>query len=44
MSCERCAHRLDVSLWGVWLATGCRIAQVLRAGCPSYQPIEESLK
>lgn len=44
MNCEHCANRLDVTLWGVWLATGCRIALVLRTGCPSYQPIEESSK
>lgn len=30
MTCRTCKHRLDVTLWGCWLATGCRIGLVLR--------------
>lgn len=29
-----CLHRLDVTLWGCWLATGCRLGLVLCYGCP----------
>ena len=25
MTCQTCIHRLDVTLWGCWLATGCRV-------------------
>ena len=33
MTCQTCIHRLDVTLWGLWLATGCRVGLVLRDGC-----------
>ena len=25
MTCQTCIHRLDVTLWGLWMATGCRV-------------------
>ena len=26
MTCQTCIHRLDVTLWGLWLSTGCRMS------------------
>ena len=37
MTCQTCTHRLDVTLWGLWLATGCRVGLVLRRGCPAHE-------
>ena len=37
MTCQTCIHRLDVTLWGLWLATGCRMGLVLRRGCPAHE-------
>lgn len=38
MTCRTCKHRLDVTLWGCWLATGCRIGLVLRTACDEWAP------
>lgn len=38
MSCRTCIHRLDVTLWGCWLATGCRLGLVLRSACEGWAP------
>ena len=38
MTCRTCIHRLDVTLWGCWLATGCRIGLVLRSACDEWAP------
>jgi hypothetical protein len=38
-TCESCAYRLDVTLWGLWLATGCRAGLVLRRGCMAYAQV-----
>ena len=40
MTCRTCKHRLDVTLWGCWLATGCRIVRVLRTACDEWAPGE----
>ncbi len=37
MTCQRCIHRLDVTLWGCWLATGFRMGLVIRFQCEKYQ-------
>ena len=37
MTCQSCIHRLDVTLWGCWLATGCRMGLVIRRQCEKYQ-------
>lgn len=39
-NCCTCAHRLNVTLWGLWLATGCRLAHPLRRHCPAFTPKE----
>jgi hypothetical protein len=36
MTCQTCIHRLDVTLWGYWLATGCRVGLVICHGCPQH--------
>ncbi len=36
MTCQTCIHRLDVTLWGLWLATGCRVGLLLCQGCPHH--------
>jgi hypothetical protein len=40
MTCRTCIHRLDVTLWGCWLATGCRLGLALRRGCDSCAPTD----
>ncbi len=37
-NCHDCRHRLDVTLWGVWLASGCRLELVLCSACPARMP------
>ena len=37
MNCQTCIHRLDVTLWGCWLATGCRVGVVVHGRCDKYQ-------
>ncbi|MDI1348757.1 hypothetical protein [Aquabacterium sp.] len=37
MSCETCAQRLDVTLWGMWLQTVCKACQPMGPGCPSFR-------
>ncbi len=39
MTCQTCIHRLDVTLWGLWMATGCRVGLVLRYDCERWIPI-----
>ncbi len=41
MTCKDCFHRLDITLWGLWLATGCRVGLALCGSCPNHQPIEK---
>jgi hypothetical protein len=36
-TCQTCIHRLDVTLWGCWLATGCRVGLVIRCQCNKHQ-------
>ena len=36
MGCSNCRHRLDLTLWGVWLATGCRKWLPMAARCIAY--------
>ena len=36
MSCRDCRHRLDMTLWGVWLASGCGKGLPLRIGCNAW--------
>lgn len=31
--CGNCRHRLDVTLWGLWMFTGCTRGLVLCARC-----------
>lgn len=38
MTCQTCIHRLDVTLWGLWMATGCRVGLTIRACCADHQP------
>lgn len=38
-TCRTCINRLDVTLWGLWMATGCRAGLVLRCGCDMWTPI-----
>ena len=37
MTCQTCIHRLDVTLWGLWMATGCRMGLVIRCQCDKHQ-------
>ena len=37
MTCQTCIHRLDVTLRGYWLATGCRMGLVIRCQCEKHQ-------
>jgi hypothetical protein len=37
MTCQTCIQRLDVTLWGCWLATGCRVGLVIRCQCDKHQ-------
>ena len=37
MTCQTCTHRLDVTLWGCWVATGCRKGLFIRRQCETYQ-------
>ena len=37
VTCQSCIHRLDVTLWGYWLATGCRLGLVIRCRCDKHQ-------
>ena len=37
MTCQSCFHRLDVTLWGGWLATGCRLGLVIRCQCDKHK-------
>lgn len=37
MTCQTCIHRLDVTLWGCWLASGCRMGLVVRGRCGKHQ-------
>ena len=37
MTCQTCIHRLDVTLWGLWMATGCRLGLVIRYQCDKHQ-------
>ena len=40
MTCQTCQtyiHRLDVTLWGCWLASGCRVGLVVRGRCDKHQ-------
>ena len=37
MTCQSCIHRLDVTLWGCWLATGCRMGLVICANCQQHK-------
>ncbi len=37
MTCQSCVNRLDVTLWGLWLATGCRMGLVIRANCQQHK-------
>ena len=39
MNCRNCRHRLDVTLWGVWLATGCRLGLPMLARCDAYSAL-----
>ena len=39
MTGQACIHRLDVTLWGCWLATGCRLGLVLCDGCPLHADV-----
>ncbi len=43
MTCQTYIHRLDVTLWGLWLATGCRLGQTLCQGCPLHADIDTTL-
>ncbi|MHB1199168.1 MAG: hypothetical protein ACYCZ6_06335 [Polaromonas sp.] len=36
MTCRTCIHRLDVTRWGLWLATGCRLGLVPCHGYPQH--------
>lgn len=40
MTCQTCIHRLDVTLWGLWVATGCRVGLVLCRRCNEWVPIQ----
>ena len=40
MTCQTCIHRLDVTLWGYWLATGCRMGLALHCDCDKWTPIQ----
>ena len=40
MTCRNCINRLDVTLWGLWLATGCRVWMVLRYYCDGWPLIQ----
>lgn len=42
MTCQTCIHRLDVTLWGLWLATGCRRGFIVRGCCAGFQTKEEA--
>lgn len=37
VTCQSCLHRLDVTLWGCWLATGCRLGFAIRCRCDKHQ-------
>lgn len=37
MTCQTCIHRLNVALWGCWLATGCRVGLVIRCQLDKHQ-------
>ena len=37
MTCQTCIHRLDVTLWGYCVATGCRMGLVVCASCPQHK-------
>ena len=37
MTCQTCIHRLDVTLWGYWMATGCKLGLVLRYDFPAHE-------
>ena len=37
MTCQSCIHRLDVTLWGCWQASGCRLGLVVRGRCDKHQ-------
>ena len=37
MTCQTCLRRLDVTLWGCWLATGCRVGLVICANCQQHK-------
>ena len=36
MTCQTCANRLDVTLWGCWLASTCRVGVPLCADCQQH--------
>lgn len=40
MTCQTCAYRLDVTLWGLWLLTVCRSGLVISGRCANHQPQE----
>lgn len=37
---QTCIHSLDVTLWGLWMATGCRVGLAIRACCVGHQLTE----
>jgi len=41
MTCQTCIHRLHVTFWGLWLATGCHLGH---ACAPSAPPIKELIQ
>lgn len=40
--CGNCRHRLDVTLWGIWLVTGCKLGRRLCAGCPHWVEVRHA--
>ena len=36
MTCHTCIHRMDVTLWGLWMATGCSVGLVICANCQQH--------
>jgi hypothetical protein len=43
MTCQSCIHRLDVTLWGCWLASGCRVGLVTGCRCDGHQSLPSVL-
>ena len=39
-TCQNCIHRVDVTLWGCWLVTGCQLKLVMCQGCTRRTPKE----